>query len=54
MTTELTMASQDFSQLAGDLLGKARKRGATEADVMVVDGRNLSVQILLSAVDRLT
>jgi PmbA protein len=45
---------QDYSQLAVDLLGKARKRGATEADVMVVDGRNLSVQVRLSAVDRLT
>jgi PmbA protein len=41
-------------QLAGDLLGKAKQRGATEADVMVVDGRNLSVQVRLSAVDRLT
>ncbi|HEX9743706.1 MAG TPA: metallopeptidase TldD-related protein [Nitrospiraceae bacterium] len=45
---------QDYSQLAVDLIGKARKRGATEADVMVVDGRNLSVQVRLSAVDRLT
>ena len=47
-------ALQDYSQLAVDLLGKARQRGATEADVMVVDGRNLSVQVRLSAVDRLT
>ena len=45
---------QDYSQLAVDLIGKARKRGATEADAMVVDGRNLSVQVRLSAVDRLT
>jgi PmbA protein len=47
-------AVQDYSQLALDLLGRAKQRGATEADVMVVDGRNLSVQVRLSAVDRLT
>ncbi len=46
--------TQDYSQLAVDLLGKARKRGATEADVLVADGRNLSVQVRLSVVDRLT
>ena len=45
---------QDYSQLAADLLGRAKQRGVTEADVMVVDGRNLSVQVRLSAVDRLT
>jgi PmbA protein len=45
---------QDYSQLAASLLRTAGKRGATEADVMVVDGRNLSVQVRLSAVDRLT
>ena len=47
-------AAQDHSQLALDLLDRARQRGASEADVMVVDGRNLSVQVRLSAVDRLT
>ncbi|OGW70624.1 MAG: peptidase [Nitrospirae bacterium RIFCSPLOWO2_01_FULL_62_17] len=47
-------AVQDYSQLAVDVLGKARQCGATEADVIVVDGRNLSVQVRLSAVDRLT
>jgi PmbA protein len=45
---------QDYSQLALDLLGRAKQCGATEADVMVLDGRNLSVQVRLSAVDRLT
>ncbi len=54
MSTDLAPAPQSFSQLAVDLLGMAKKRGATEADVMVVDGRNLSVQVRLSAVDRLT
>ncbi len=47
-------AVQDYSQLALDLLARAKQRGATEADVMVVDGHNLSVQVRLSAVDRLT
>lgn len=47
-------AVHDHSQLVADLLARARKCGATEADVMVVDGRNLSVQVRLSAVDRLT
>lgn len=47
-------AVQDYSQLALDLLSRAKQRGATEADVMVIDGRNLSVQVRLSAVDRLT
>lgn len=47
-------AVQDYSQLSLDLLGRAKQCGATEADVMVVDGRNLSVQVRLSAVDRLT
>ncbi len=54
MRTDLAPAPQNFSQLASDLLREARKRGATDADVMVVDGRTLSVQVRLSAVDRLT
>ena len=47
-------STQDYSQLAADLLGAARQRGATEADVIVADSRNLSVQVRLSTVDRLT
>ncbi len=50
----MSSAVQDYSQLAADLLARAKQRGAAEADVMVVDGRNLSVQVRLSAVDRLT
>src|SRR5574341_617233 len=53
MSTTLP-AVQDYSQLAADLLARAKQRGAAEADVMVVDGRNLSVQVRLSSVDRLT
>ncbi|TLY13639.1 MAG: TldD/PmbA family protein, partial [Nitrospirae bacterium] len=45
---------QNFSQLATDLLSRARMHGATEADVMVADGETFSVQVRLSAVDRLT
>jgi PmbA protein len=32
----------------------AKRGGATEADVVIVDGENLSVQVRLAAVDRLT
>jgi PmbA protein len=43
-----------YSQLASDLLANARRSGATEADVVIADGDNLSVQVRLGAVDRLT
>ncbi|MBM4133924.1 MAG: TldD/PmbA family protein [Nitrospira sp.] len=46
--------TQDLSQLAADLLARAKKRGATQADVVVADGDTFSVQVRLSAVDRLT
>ena len=45
---------QSLSDLASDALAMAKKSGATEADVVVADGENLSVQIRLGAVDRLT
>src|SRR5512144_3372633 len=45
---------QSLSDLASDVLAMAKKSGATEADVVVADGENLSVQIRLGAVDRLT
>ena len=32
----------------------AKKHGATEADVVIADGENLSVQVRLGAVDRLS
>ncbi|HEU4502931.1 MAG TPA: DNA gyrase modulator, partial [Nitrospira sp.] len=41
-------------QLASDVLAMAKKDGATEADVVVADGENLSVQVRLGSVDRLT
>lgn len=43
-----------FADLASDLLAMAKRSGATEADVVIADGENLSVQVRLGAVDRLT
>ena len=43
-----------YSQLAMDLLAKAKRGGATEADIIVADGDTFSVQVRLGAVDRLT
>src|SRR5512134_3693699 len=43
-----------YVQLASDLLAMAKRSGATEADVVIADGENLSVQVRLGAVDRLT
>ena len=43
-----------FAQLATGVLVKAKRCGATEADVLIADGDNLSVQVRLGAVDRLT
>ncbi|MBI3602966.1 MAG: TldD/PmbA family protein, partial [Nitrospirae bacterium] len=43
-----------FRDLAADMLARAKQHGASEADVVVADGRNFSVQVRLSAVDRLT
>ncbi|SLM48792.1 Peptidase U62 [Nitrospira japonica] len=43
-----------YRQLASDILAMAKRGGATEADVVIVDGENLSVQVRLAAVDRLS
>jgi PmbA protein len=43
-----------YSQLAMDLLAKAKRGGASEADIIIADGENFSVQVRLGAVDRLT
>ncbi|MBM4125059.1 MAG: TldD/PmbA family protein [Nitrospira sp.] len=45
---------QEFRQLAADMLARAKQHGASEADVVIADGQNCSVQVRLSAVDRLT
>ncbi|MEW6544380.1 MAG: metallopeptidase TldD-related protein [Nitrospirota bacterium] len=46
--------TSDAKELAADMLERAKRRGATAADVMVADGQTFSVQVRLSAVDRLT
>jgi len=46
--------SDGYRQLASDLLAKAKRSGATETDVVIANGENLSVQVRLGAVDRLT
>lgn len=53
MTTQVTKTTP-YQQLALSLLDEARKRGASDAEVIVADGETLSVQVRLSAVDRLT
>jgi PmbA protein len=50
----ITRANGSLRDLAYDVLGMAKKNGATEADVVVADGENLSVQIRLGSVDRLS
>ena len=40
-------ANGHLVQLAADVLAMAKKDGATEADVVVADGENLSVQVRL-------
>ncbi len=42
-----------YAELAQDLLIRAKRCGATEADVLVADGETLSVQVRLGVVDRL-
>lgn len=49
MATETNLA-----EMAVDLLARAKKRGATEADIVVADGDTFDVQVRLSSVDRLT
>ncbi|HSB43554.1 MAG TPA: metallopeptidase TldD-related protein [Nitrospira sp.] len=46
--------TEGYIQLASDLLDKAKRSGATEADVIIADGENLAVQVRLGAVDRLS
>ena len=43
-----------YSQLALDLLAKAKRSGATAADIIIAEGETFSVQVRLGAVDRLT
>ncbi|MGH7208641.1 MAG: TldD/PmbA family protein, partial [Nitrospiraceae bacterium] len=45
---------QDLKQLAADMLDLAEKQGADGAEVIIADGETFSVQVRLSAVERLT
>ena len=45
---------QDLKQLAADMLDLAKKQGADGAEVIIADGETFSVQVRLSAVERLT
>ncbi len=47
-------ANGSYSQLASDVLARAKACGATEADIVVADGETFSVQVRMGAVDRLT
>ncbi len=53
MATELSTTSP-YQSLALSLLERAKRQGATDAEVIVADGETLSVQVRLSAVERLT
>ncbi|MFO0773990.1 MAG: TldD/PmbA family protein [Nitrospiraceae bacterium] len=53
MANQLTTQSP-YQSVALSLLEQAKKHGATDAEVMVADGETMSVQVRLSAVDRLT
>jgi len=53
-SANLPVQQSNYAALAQDLLERAKRHGATEADVMVADGDTFSVQVRLSAVDRLT
>ena len=54
MTTSLVAEHEQFALLASDMLDRAKSLGATEADVLVAEGDSVSVQVRLSAVDRLS
>ncbi|MGH7235055.1 MAG: PmbA/TldA family metallopeptidase, partial [Nitrospiraceae bacterium] len=45
---------QDLTQLAAEMLELAKKQGADGAEVIIADGETFSVQVRLSAVERLT
>src|SRR2546425_13150665 len=48
------VVEQDLKQLAADMLDLAKKQGADGAEVIIADGETFSVQVRLSAVERLT
>ena len=46
--------NRNLTDIAAELLARAKGLGASEADVVVADGEAFSVQVRLSAIDRLT
>mgnify|MGYP001347605553 CR=1 FL=1 len=54
MPPDVTTHGQTLTSLAGELLERATRQGASAADVVVAEGDNFSVQVRLTAVDRLT
>ena len=47
-------STDSLIQVATDLLGRVKSQGVSEADVLVAEGDSVSVQVRLSAVDRLS
>ena len=52
--TEPAPIVNGYTDLAADVLARAKACGATEADIVVADGETLSVQVRVGTVDRLT
>src|SRR5215831_10429788 len=50
----IQVSNGSYTHLASEVLAMAKRGGATEADVVIADGENLSVQIRLGSVDRLS
>src|SRR5215475_9591711 len=50
----IQVSNGSYTHLASEVLAMAKRGGATEADVVIADGENLSVQVRLGAVDRLS
>ena len=55
MSAECGMRNMEITiEIAQDILEKAKKKGATDGDIIIVDGRSSSVQVRLSAIDKIT
>ena len=52
--SNMVQQTNGYTQLAADVLARAKACGATEADIVVADGETFSVQVRVGAVDRLT
>jgi len=52
--SDLLQQTNGYAQLAADVLARAKRCGATEADIVVADGETFSVQVRVGVVDRLS